>query len=599
MCRAPGMFLYKAYTICNIDDVYKQFQIVAAGCFFMIHEISIKNFAIIDNLNIRFSDGLTILSGETGTGKSIIINAINLLLGSRASARVIRSGEKKAEIEARFRIRTDSAPARLMAEHGYDADAELLVRRVISTDGKNRIYINGRMANGQILASVMRNLASISGQHAHQGLLREEHQLLILDQFGDLVPLRREVQDLHHRIVPLMRRLAGLHRQEREQADRINLLEFQRNEISEAAVEPGEDESLTAEKARLKNAEMLYATVYQGVETLYSGQGAVVEQLALVDKSFQKAARIDAELGSPLAKISEAGYLIEDIARQLQTYLQAVQPDPPRLESVEERLDVLNRLKRKYGDSLESVCAYQQDIDRELADLKNLADDIAQAEGELNQLHRLLSRAAARLSDKRKAAAKKLGRKVETELKSLKMKNTRFAARLSPLPAGPESSDALVSEGKSITDTGWDRVTFLIAPNVGETPKPLAAIASGGELSRVVLALKVILAERDAVETVVFDEVDAGIGGGVAEVVGKKLARLARYHQVICITHLPQIARFGHHHFTISKHIRKGRTLTRIKPVEDDERVNELARMLGGEKITPTAVRHAREMLAK
>jgi DNA repair protein RecN (Recombination protein N) len=563
----------------------------------MIHEISIKNFAIIDNLNIRFSDGLTILSGETGAGKSIIINAINLLLGSRASVRLVRSGAKYAEIEALFHIQANTLPARLLEEHGYVCDNELLVRRVVSTDGKNSIYINGRMANGQILSAITDNLASISGQHAHQGLLREEHQLLILDKFEGLLPLRQQVQDLHHQIQPLILHLDQLNRQRLRQAEQVNLLEFQRKEITEAAIEPDEDRSLETEKARLKNADLLYATVYQGIEALYSGQGAVIEQLSQVDKSFQKAARIDPGLEANLEKINEASYLIEDITQKLQVYLQAIRPDPGRLEAVEERLDVLNKLKRKYGGSLDTVFTYLETIDRELADLENLADKITETENSLSQLHRELSDAAGRLSKGRQAAAHKLSKKVEAELKTLKMKHTRFIAEVSPLPAGSDKPAYLVADGKAIGETGWDRVTFLIAPNVGETLKPLAAIASGGELSRIVLALKAILAARDAVETVVFDEVDAGIGGGVAEVVGKKLVQLARYHQVICITHLPQIAKFGRHHFRISKHVKKGRTLTRIEPIHSDDRVNELARMLGGENITPTTVQHAREML--
>ena len=565
----------------------------------MLKELSIRNFAIIDDLHIDFSDGLTILSGETGAGKSIILNAVNLLLGSRASAELVRTGAGSAELEALFQISSTSSVAQIMSANGYDPGEELLIRRLISRSDSNRVYVNGRLATIGLLTAITENLASISGQHAHQGLLKEDQHLLILDQFGGLTAQRREVYDDYHQILPLIDKLNSLNSTRQRQDEHRELLEFQRNEITATGLAPGEDAELEQERLRLKNAEALYQTVYSSIEELYGASGSVIERLSEVKKNLENAGRIDSTLKTKAETLTSASFQIEDLADELRSHLNLIQKDDQRLEAVEERLDVLNKLKRKYGGSLEAVSSQLETIEAELSEVENIGKQIGKVEEQLIKLHDQLARRALKLSQKRNETAKDLARKVVEELGSLKMPQTEFQAILYPLAADEKTNPYLTAKNYCMTESGIDRASFMIAPNPGEELKPLASIASGGELSRVVLALKAILAESDAVETIVFDEVDAGIGGGTAEVVGRKLSDLARHHQIICITHLPQIAKFGEHHFRISKHVNGGRTKTAIQPLSGEDRYKEIARMLGGEKITQTTLDHARELMEK
>ena len=563
----------------------------------MLRELSIVNFAIIDDLKISFPDGLSILSGETGAGKSIIINAANLLLGMRATARLIRTGADQAELEALFQVPAGSRAAEIMEAQGYDVSESLLIKRIITRNERHRIYLNGRLATTQLLASATEYLASISGQHAHQGLLKEDENLRILDQFGGLLPLRAKIYRCYYEILPLIENLKKLETGRDRHSEHRELLRFQKKEIDEANISPGEDSTLEAERMRLKNAEALFEDIHGAFQELYDADAAIVGRLASIKKLLEKAAAIDPELDPKIEQIADVGYRLTDLADELRVYRDNVRIDERRLEAVEERLDTLRRLKRKYGGSLEAVASHLETIDRELTETENISEKIAEIEAGLARRHTGITELSRELSARRRKAAKTLAEKVESELASLHMSSTTFAVDLWTTPADERSSVFLTDNGLAIQETGLDRALFMIAPNVGEPLKPLASIASGGELSRVVLALKAILAETDSVETVVFDEVDAGIGGGVAEVVGKKLASLARHHQIICITHHPQIAKFGDHHFRISKHVEGGRTRTTINHLSRDERIQEIARMLGGVKITRATLAHAQEML--
>ncbi len=563
----------------------------------MLQELSIRNFAIIDDLHISFQAGLTVLSGETGAGKSIIINAVNLLLGSRATARLIRTGADFAELEALFDISADSLAATLMIENGYDPLEGLLIRRIISRSDRHKIFINGRLATMAILGAVTESLASISGQHAHQGLLREDLHLTILDQFGGLAPLKDSVRHAYQAIVPMIRHLKELQAVRDRQDEQRDLLAYQKKEITDAGVTPGEDEALERERVILRNGETLYQDIYGSLEVLYDRQGAVAEQLGEVETRLRKAEMIDSNLAMQRKDAADLKFRIEDMAADLRAYLKNIQTDDRQLEVVEARLDALMRLKRKYGGSLEAVASRLESINQELESIENITDRIAAARDNATLQHDKLASLALSLSDKRGKAALALAGKVEKELSSLCMAKTVFKIEVSPSVVENSTDPFLTVEGHCITENGLDRAAFMIAPNVGEAIKPLSAIASGGELSRVVLALKALLAKNDFVETIVFDEVDAGIGGGVAEIVGHKLSSLARHHQIICITHLPQIARFGDHHFRISKDIVSGRTRTRIEPLDDNARVDEIARMLGGMHITAKTLAHAREMV--
>jgi DNA repair protein RecN (Recombination protein N) len=564
----------------------------------MLKELSIRNFAIIDDLHIRLDAGLTILSGETGAGKTIIINAVNLILGGRASADMIRTGADAAEVEALFAVRADAAAGRAALDAGYDLADGLLVRRVISRADGNRVYINGRLATLQVLSAVTDSLASISGQHAHQRLLKEDQHLLLLDQFAGLTVEREAVAALVRQIVPELKRLHELTVRRARQAETIELLEFQRQEIEAAGVHAGEDQEIEQERQRLRHAGALHEAVEAAVDALYSGPGAAAERIGDVRRSLEKMARLDPLLAGHAEACAEAVYRLEDLVGGLQGYLKTIDIDEGRLEEIEARLDLINRLKRKHGGSLEAVLARLEQSAAELAGLETLSAEIDAVTARLADLHAQAAAQALVLSQKRRKAADRFTRKVAAELAGLRMDGTRLGVQFTQVPAPADADPHLKADRWALTETGVDRAVLTIAPNVGEALKPLAAIASGGELSRVVLALKSLLAQSESVATIVFDEVDAGIGGAVAEVVGRKLAEIATRHQVLCITHLPQIARFGARHFRISKEVVDGRTRTDITLLSAAERTREVARMLGGEKISRVTLEHAREMLS-
>jgi DNA repair protein RecN (Recombination protein N) len=564
----------------------------------MLAELSIRHFAIIDDLTISFDEGLTVLSGETGAGKSIIINAVNLLLGARASAAMIRTGAEQAELEALFHIPPQGPAAEAMRHQELDAADGLVVRRIIARNNRHKVYINGRLSTMTLLARLTASLASISGQHANQLLFREEEHLRLLDRFGGLMPLRQDVYDRYHSLLPLLGELASLKAAGSRRDEQRDLYRFQREEILQADLQPEEENQLQQELERLKNADLLHATASRAIDRLYGASGAVVEQIVEVRKQIEKAAAIDPALAEESNRLDDTVYRIEDTVEHLRGYRDTIDMDPHRLETVEERLLLVRQLIRKYGGTEEALREHLTTIKEKLDTIDNIDETIAAHEERIGAEANTLAEKALLLSRKRKKSAIALAQQVETELAELKMAGTRFDLDFTSREPEGDTPPPLVTAGRVIDETGCDRVTFMISPNVGEALKPLAAIASGGELSRVVLALKAILASNEALETVVFDEVDAGIGGGVAERVGRKLATLARHHQIICITHLPQIARYARHHFSISKSVTDGRTRTTITPLDEDSRVREIARMLGGEKVTPTTIDHAREMLA-
>jgi DNA repair protein RecN (Recombination protein N) len=541
--------------------------------------------------------GLTVLTGETGAGKSIIINAVNLILGSRASPELIRTSEEAAELEALFEVPPGSPAAAMAHKHGFDLSEGLVVRRVIQRRGRHKVYVNGRLSTTQILSGINHHLASIAGQHAHQMLLKPEYHLFVLDHSAGLEGLRQEVADMYHKILPLIRRLTSLKEEAKGQSARRELLEFQSGEIEQAQIRPGEDKALEQEMQRLKNAERLYENVSLCLDQLYGGEGTIVEGVTGIERELQALAKIDQCLTPLQKRVEGVCYELEDIATELRNYLQGLVFDPEALEEAGLRLDTLQKLKRKYGGTLESVTACRKEIETELERASSLPQAIVDLESELAELHYTLTGLCQRLSEKRREAASRFAERVQEELASLGMPKTRFEVNLEGVPADGAPNPYLAAGHRKIEDTGTDRAEFFIAPNVGEALKPLARIASGGELSRIILGLKAILADKASVETLIFDEVDAGIGGAVAEMVGKKLASLSRFHQVLCITHLPQIARFGRQHYKIAKTVSKGRTRTNISRLEGNERVEEMARMLGGMEITGRVMAHAREMI--
>jgi len=548
----------------------------------MLTDLVIRNFAIIDNLHVSFLPGLNVLTGETGAGKSIIIDAVNLILGDRASADMIRTGEEEAVVECMFDLSDDEAVRAGLSEAGVETGSELLVKRTVSRSGRNRVFMNGGMATTSLLTGISPLLVNIYGQHESQTLLKPENHLHLLDGFGGLAPLRERYRALHDEYRNTLEDIRRLDEGEREASRRLDLLSFQSSEIGDAGLHAGEDAELEEERLRLLHREKLIRASRGAYEALYGGDGAILGVLRDIVAEVSDAGGVDPALNPFAARLNEAYLVLEDASLSLRDYCNRIEDDPSRLQEVDDRLDLIRRLKRKYGASIGEILSFKEGIDRELETLANREGRRGELDGRLRELETALREAGSELSLARTASAGRLEQAMERELAELAMKNARLQVLLSP--------------HDQPRPLGLERVEFLFSPNPGESPKPLARIASGGELSRLMLALKQIHPESD-VPTLVFDEVDSGIGGGVSAMVGRKLKRVSRNQQVLCITHLPQVAAFADHHYRVAKLTEAGRTRTSVELLEGEARVAELARMLGGAKITEKTLEHAREMM--
>jgi DNA repair protein RecN (Recombination protein N) len=553
----------------------------------MLAELNISKFAIIDELKVGFDKGLNIISGETGAGKSIIIGAVGLLLGDRANADMIRSFEDAAVVEALFHIDGCDALKEKMRGMGFGDSNDLIVRRVISRSGKNRVYINGAMASLTSLAGIGESLINICGQHEHQMALDPENHTDILDEFGGLLPLRMEYRQAYERYRALDDRLRGIQEINRKRAEREELLRFQIEEISGAEIRAGEDVALADEKRILANIRKLIDLAEAAYETLYGKSGSVLMEFRGVSSAVKEIGKIDASLKISGQEMDELYYRIEDAAFILRDYAKSLLFDPARIEAVDERLEQLGRLKRKYGGTLDAVLA-------KFAEAEEGIRHIAAAEGEIEALsadiaaeRKRLNGTGELLSVSRRKAALSLEKTVEAEIRTLRMENARFSVVFHKTAEGDER----------FGEKGMDDPEFYLSANPGEELKPLRGIASGGELSRIMLAMKRVLARTGSVGTIVFDEVDSGIGGATAEIVGRKLKEVSRHHQVICITHLPQIACCGDRHYRVVKQTDGERTNASVAPLSEEGRLEEIARMLGGVEVTEKTRDHAREML--
>lgn len=563
----------------------------------MLKELNIKNFAIIDSLRVEFGEGLNVFTGETGAGKSIIIDALNLALGERASTELIRTGCDEAVVEAAFGLNSHASRDvfELLKGQGIEAEpgGDIIVRRVISSAGKNKVYINGSLATLSTLASMGAMLADIHGQHEHQSLLSSERQLEMLDAFGGLLALCEKVGRVVRGLRERRQELAALEAGERERAQREDILRFQKNEIEAARLVPGEDAALAAEQSVMANAERLSGLASAAADALYTAEGSVLSGLKKAISSLKEIASIDQRMAPTLELLESARAQIDEVAREVSAYAERVEFDPARLEEVRDRLDLIQRLKKKYGGTIEEVIAFGEKAGEELVKIERGTDEAERLRKEIESLRTELTSIVHELTKKRASAARELEQKVEDELGQLGMKKTKFTVRITQEP-GDDTIDGL-----KVWPSGADRVEFLISPNPGEEPRPLAKTASGGELSRIMLALKTILAAGDSIPTLVFDEVDAGIGGAVAEEVGKKLRSISRKRQVFCITHLPQIASMADRHYGVSKIVKKDRTSTEVTLLNKKERIDEIARMLAGKTITEATLRHAEEMIER
>lgn len=565
----------------------------------MLSDISIRNFAVIDDIKISFEDGFSVLTGETGAGKSIIIEAVNLLLGSRASADLVRSGCELAELEAFFDIRMDSQTARILKDQGSDPSEGLMIRRQIFSSGKSQVFINSKRSTLDLLKQVTANLAGISSQHAHQGLLKEENHLEILDEFAATMDLKDEVKMLYSSIIPLKKKIQKLSKTLEENQKDQDLLQFQINEISDARLLENEDEILEKELKILSNAAQIFETVNSAVHEVHDSEGSIVERLSALIYKLEKFSPADERIGKIVQRFSSVMFDLQDVADELRDFSSVIDLDPASLEIKAQRMDLIAKLKRKYGPTLADVFAGYEDMIKKISDTDEIKDQIKIYENDIKRFSEQIREKAAALSQLRKKAGRVLSDQATKQLAGLEMSNAKFDVSFSVQEA-KTSEDILTADQYKIGPDGQDKVGFLLSPNPGEALKPLVKIASGGELSRIVLALKAVLSKNQSLETLIFDEVDAGIGGATSEKVGLKLKELSQKHQVICITHLAQIAKYGEHQFRISKTIHDGRTFTSIVPLTGaQQRVEELARMIGGKQITDATLEHARELLAQ
>ena len=553
----------------------------------MLLELRIRNLAIIESLDLPFSKGLNILTGETGAGKSIILGAVQLLLGGKATEEMIRSSEGEGSVEALFDISgngriLEKVKERFPGHAGRGEEGSLLLRRTLSRSGRGRAFINGNLATLGMFTEIGEDLLSIYGQHEHQSLQRVETHIDILDEFGGLMGLRGELQSHFMEYADLSEEIRRIKEEREKQSKERDLMIFQTREIESSGLQPGEEEALKEEQRILAHAQKLMGFVNASEETLYGEEGSAVDRIQTVLRQGREMAEIDPAL-FPLLKTLESGLIqLEEVMSAFRDYEKRVEINPERLEAIGNRLDEIDRLKRKYGTTVDAILLLQKEIDGKLAAITSDEGRLSELESRLKPLEQKVMGLAKRLSGERKRISSELEKSIEKELASLGMKKTTFQVRREDLPQSLK---------------GMDGIEFLISPNIGEEVKPLAKIASGGELSRMMLAMKRILAKIGGRQVLVFDEVDSGIGGAIAEVVGRKLRDLSRDHQVLCVTHLPQIACFADTHYSVRKEVKGGRTVTQVDSLDKEGVVDEIARMLGGLKMTEKTRAHAKEMI--
>ncbi|WP_077213923.1 DNA repair protein RecN [Bacillus dakarensis] len=553
----------------------------------MLSELSIKNFAIIEELSISFEKGLTVLSGETGAGKSIIIDAIHLLVGGRGSSEFVRHGEDMAEIEGLFQIDSDDHPcSQKLSEFGISMeDGMIVMRRNISRSGKSVCRINGKLVTIAILREVGATLVDIHGQHEHQELMDDTKHLPLLDQFGEqkISPALEEYKQIFHQYEKTYKQLKNLSENEQQMAHRLDLISFQFEEIQKAQLKINEDEELFEEKIRLGNFEKVYDALKLSYSAL-QGEQKGLDWIGLSMNHLEEAAGLDTAYKEMADSVSNSFYLLEEVARNIRSQFDLLEFNPERLSEIEDRLNEINGLKRKYGKTIEEILEYASKIEEEMETLQNKETHIEKLQKELESLKSDLEIEARELSNLRQQSAGKLQNLIHKELKELYMEKTIFEVMFS-------------SNYDLFTSTGSDKIEFYISTNPGEPLKPLSKIASGGELSRIMLAMKSIFSKHQGVTSIIFDEVDTGVSGRVAQAIAEKIYNVSINSQVLCISHLPQVAAMADTHLYIEKSTSAGRTKTSVKVLNQDEKIKEIGRMISGVEITELTREHAKELL--
>ena len=551
----------------------------------MLRTLRVSDLAIIDEIELVFEPGFNVLTGETGAGKSILLHALDVTLGGRPDADLVRSGAEEAVVEALFTGVPPSAWEQLDTAGIRRPDGdELVIRRVIAAGGRSRAYVNGSLANLALLRDLAPHLVRVYGQDEHQALRRVEGHREMLDAMGGLGSTVEEMRRRYQRLVEAKHVLEERRTAQHASVERAELLRFQLEELTGAAFQPGEDDALTAERQRLQHAEKLCTLVNAAESSVYSGDNAAVESIGRALTIIREAERVDSGLAGPRVLLESALAELEEASGALSRYSRTLRPDPARLDVIDDRLGELSRLKRKYGGTIDELIARRDELARDLAAAEGGDDSLRTLAAEVEAAEKDAVTWAKRLAVERRKVAHSLERSVATELHALALEGARLQVRFAE------------GESRPLSSTGWDDVEFYLAANPGEELRPLARVASGGELSRIMLALKTLTAAEDRSAALIFDEVDAGVGGAVAEVIGRKLRQLGSRRQVLSVTHLPVIAAFADHHIGVAKHSQGGRTVSSARPLSSTERVVELARMLGGQ-LTREAREHAEQLL--
>ena len=566
----------------------------------MLRELRVRNLAVIESLTVPFGPGLNVLTGETGAGKSILIDALTLLLGERAQpAETIRAGAESATIEAVFDAPRKSPVATLLQEHGITLeDGQLVVRRELVRGGRGRVFLNDANTTLALLERLGETLVEVHGQHEHQALLRSARHLDLLDAFAGLGILRDRLRQRHDEWRSASAELDALRVSARDQVARTTQYRETMAEIDGARLRPSEEEELREERRRLVNAERLAEGATGAYRELYDDPASAVERAGRAASLLRDLARIDPEIQSTIQALDTALVHLDETARVLRSYRDGVVFDPPRLDAIERRMDEIGRLKRKYGESVEAVLTLRARVETDLDGLARAGEDEGRLAERVERLRTELVTRATDLAERRDQAVGRLETSVLAELAALDLEGAVFRVRLVRERAG-QGELGVGPEAWRLGPKGVDQAEFLFSGNAGEDARPLARIASGGELSRTMLALKVVLAATDAVPVLIFDEVDVGIGGKTADTVGKKLRQVSRTRQVLCVTHLPQIAAYADQHFRVEKREDDGRTATTVAALVKNDRVREVARMLGGESVTDTSLQHALELITQ